>query len=281
MKRMTISKEDIILIINHLVELNNNPEAEGDDIDHLASRRVRFVGEMLGMKIKKRDASNEKIYTRKKMSVIDIDTTLPVSVVNQRSLQARIKEFFTVNQLSQLMNQENLLAEIESLRTLSALGPGGLSKDRAGFEVRDVHTSHYGRVCPIQTPDGANVGLILRLSAYAKINEFGIIETPYVKVKNGKITKEIQYLNALQEENTIIAHAAINYDESGNIKDEFVQARKKGNPAIVSRDEVEYIDVATNQAYSIATNMIPFWNMMMLRELQWVLICKDKQYLLF
>lgn len=257
MKRMTISKEDIILIINHLVELNNNPEAEGDDIDHLASRRVRFVGEMLGMKIKK-GMLQMKRYIQEKMSVIDIDTTLPVSVVNQRSLQARIKEFFTVNQLSQLMNQENLLAEIESLRTLSALGPGGLSKDRAGFEVRDVHTSHYGRVCPIQTPDGANVGLILRLSAYAKINEFGIIETPYVKVKNGKITKEIQYLNALQEENTIIAHAAINYDESGNIKDEFVQARKKGNPAIVSRDEVEYIDVATNQAYSIATNMIPF-----------------------
>ncbi len=257
MKRMTLSKEDIILVINHLIELNNNLEAQADDIDHLASRRVRFVGEMLGMKIKK-GMLQVKRYIQEKMSVIDTDTTLPVTVVNQRPLQARIKEFFTVNQLSQLMNQENLLAEIESLRTLSALGPGGLSKDRAGFEVRDVHTSHYGRVCPIQTPDGANVGLILRLAAYAKINEFGIIETPYVKVKNGKITKEIVYLNALQEESTVIAHAAINYDEAGNIKDEFVQARKKGHPAIVSKDEVEYVDVATNQAYSIATNMIPF-----------------------
>ncbi len=257
MKRMTLSKEDIVLIINHLIELNNNPEAEGDDIDHLASRRVRFVGEMLGMKIKK-GMLQVKRYIQEKMSVIDTDTTLPVTIINQRSLQARIKEFFTVNQLSQLMNQENLLAEIESLRTLSALGPGGLSKDRAGFEVRDVHTSHYGRVCPIQTPDGANVGLILRLAAYAKINEFGIIETPYVKVKNGKITKEIAYLNALQEENTVIAHAGINYDETGNIKDQFVQARKKGHPAIVSKDEVEYVDVSTNQAYSIATSMIPF-----------------------
>lgn len=257
MKRLTLSKEDLVLIINHLIELNNNPDAEADDIDHLASRRVRFVGEMLGMKVKK-GMFQVKRYIQEKMTVVDTDTTLPINIVNQRPLQARIKEFFTVNQLSHLMNQENLLAEIESLRTLSALGPGGLSKERAGFEVRDVHTSHYGRVCPIQTPDGANVGLILRLATYAKINEFGIIETPYVKVKNGKITKEIFYLNALQEEATVIAHAAVNYDENGNIKDDFVQARKGGSPTIVSKDEVEYIDVATNQAYSIATNMIPF-----------------------
>lgn len=257
MNRLTISKEDIILVINHLIELNNNEEAKGDDIDHLASRRVRFVGEMLGMKVKKGMLQMRR-YIQEKMSVVDTDTTLPVSIVNQRPLQARIKEFFTVNQLSHLMNQENLLAEIETLRTVSALGPGGLTKERAGFEVRDVHTSHYGRVCPIHTPDGANVGLILRLAAYAKINEFGIIETPYVKVKNGKITNEIVYLNALQEESTIITHAAIEYDEKGQIKEEFVQARRFGSPAVVSKDEVEYIDIATNQAYSIATNLIPF-----------------------
>lgn len=257
MERLTLSKEDVILIINHLVKLNNDPEAEADDIDHLASRRLRFVGEMLGMKVKK-GMLQVKRYIQEKMSVIDTDTTLPVTVVNQRPLQARIKEFFTVNQLSQLMNQENLIAEIETLRTVSALGPGGVSKDRAGFEVRDVHTSHYGRVCPIQTPDGANVGLILRLSAYAKINEFGIIETPYVRVEKGKITNEIEYMNALQEENTVIAHAAINYDTNGVIKDDYVQARRGGNPAIVAKSEVKYIDVAANQAYSIATNMIPF-----------------------
>ena len=257
MKRMNLSKEDIVLVINHLIKLNNDPDAQADDIDHLASRRVRFVGEMLGMRIKK-GMLQIKRYVQEKMSVIDTDTSMPASVINQRPLQARIKEFFTVNQLSQLMNQENLLSEIESLRTLSALGPGGLSKERAGFEVRDVHTSHYGRVCPIQTPDGANVGLILRLATYAKINEFGIIETPYVKVKNGKITQEISYLNALQEESTIIAHAAIHYNEKGEITDEFVQARKNGHPSTVSRKDVEYIDVAPNQAYSIATNMIPF-----------------------
>lgn len=257
MKRLTLSKEDIVLVIAHLVELNNDPDAVGDDIDHLASRRVRFVGEMLGMKIKK-GMLQVRRYIQEKMSVVDTDTTLPVAVINQRPLQARIKEFFTVNQLSHLMNQENLLAEIESLRTVSALGPGGLSKERAGFEVRDVHTSHYGRVCPIHTPDGANVGLILRLATYAKINEFGIIETPYVKVKNGKITNEIVYLNALQEESTVITHAATAYNDKGEIIEEFVEARKFGNPAIVTKQEVEYIDVATNQAYSIATNMIPF-----------------------
>ncbi|MDQ1281778.1 MAG: DNA-directed polymerase subunit beta [Patescibacteria group bacterium] len=257
MKRLTLSKEDIVLVIAHLIELNNDPDAVGDDIDHLASRRVRFVGEMLGMKIKK-GMLQVRRYIQEKMSVVDTDTTLPVAVINQRPLQARIKEFFTVNQLSHLMNQENLLAEIESLRTVSALGPGGLSKERAGFEVRDVHTSHYGRVCPIHTPDGANVGLILRLATYAKINEFGIIETPYVKVKNGKITNEIEYLNALQEESTIITHAVTPYDEKGEIINEFVEARKFGNPAIVTKKEVEYIDVATNQAYSIATSMIPF-----------------------
>ena len=257
MKRMTLSKEDIVCVINHLIELNNNPEANPDDIDHLASRRVRFVGEMLGMKIKK-GMLQARRYIQEKMSVVDTDTTLPIAIVNQRPLQARIKEFFTVNQLSHLMNQENILAEIETLRTVSALGPGGLTKERAGFEVRDVHTSHYGRVCPIHTPDGANVGLILRLATYAKINEFGIIETPYVKVKDGRITNEIVYLNALQEESTVITHAAIDYDEKGIIKDEFVQARKFGSPAVVTKSEVEYIDVATNQAYSIATSLIPF-----------------------
>ncbi len=257
MKRLTLSKEDIVLVVSHLIELNNDPDALGDDIDHLASRRVRFVGEMLGMKIKK-GMLQVRRYIQEKMSVVDTDTTLPIIIINQRPLQARIKEFFTVNQLSHLMNQENLLAEIESLRTVSALGPGGLSKERAGFEVRDVHTSHYGRVCPIHTPDGANVGLILRLATYAKINEFGIIETPYVKVKNGKITNEIEYLNALQEESTVITHAATAYDDKGEIINEFVEARRFGSPSIVSKKEVEYIDVATNQAYSIATSMIPF-----------------------
>jgi DNA-directed RNA polymerase subunit beta len=156
------------------------------------------------------------------------------------------------------MNQENLLAEVEHLRTLSALGPGGLTRERAGFEVRDVHTSHYGRVCPIHTPEGPNIGLILRLSNYARINDFGIIETPYVKVEKGKITKEIVYMNALEEEKYVIAHAGNEYDENGKFTKDKIEARVVGQPALVARNEVEFIDVATNQAFSVATSMIPF-----------------------
>ena len=156
------------------------------------------------------------------------------------------------------MNQENLLSEIEHLRTLSALGPGGLTRERAGLEVRDVHTSHYGRVCPIHTPEGPNIGLILHLSIYARINDFGIIETPYVKVKKGKITGEVQYLNALEEEKYNIAHAAVRIDENGMIDEEQVEARLKTEPGIIARDQIDFIDVAPYQAFSIATAMVPF-----------------------
>ncbi len=193
-----------------------------------------------------------------RMSIIDVDTAMPIHIINQRPLQARIKEFFTTNQLSQFMAQENVLYEIEHMRTLSALGPGGLTRERAGLEVRDVHPSHYGRVCPIHTPEGPNIGLILHLSTYAKINDFGIIETPYIKVKNGKITGEVQYLNALEEEKYNIAHAGILYDESGKIMEEKVAARIKTEPGQISRTEVDFIDVAANQAFSIATSLIPF-----------------------
>lgn len=256
-QRRTLSKEDLIDIINHIVELNNNPNAQEDDIDHLGSRRVRYVGEMMAQKIRT-GMMQMKRNIQDKMSVIDTDTTLPIAIINQRPLQARIKEFFTTNQLSQFMNQENLLAEVEHLRTLSALGPGGLTRERAGFEVRDVHTSHYGRVCPIHTPEGPNIGLILRLSNYARINDFGIIETPYVKVEKGKITKEVVYMNALEEERHIIAHAGNEYDAEGKFTAKKIEARVVGQPALVDRNDVEFIDVATNQAFSVATSMIPF-----------------------
>lgn len=252
-----LTKEDLVMIVEELIRLNHNPEAKGDDIDHLGSRRVRFVGEMMASQVRK-GMLQMKRNIQDKMSVIDIDTTLPISIVNQRPLQARIKEFFTVNQLSQFMDQENLLSEIENLRTLSALGPGGLTRERAGFEVRDVHTSHYGRVCPIQTPEGPNIGLILRQANYARINEFGIIETPYAKVKNGKITSEIVYMNAFEEEKHIIAPLSVDYDKDMKIKGEIIAVRKFSSPAMVSVSEIDYVDVATNQAYSIATSMIPF-----------------------
>jgi DNA-directed RNA polymerase subunit beta len=194
------------------------------------------------------------------MSTIDTDVSLPVQFISPKPLQARIKEFFTTNQLSQFMTQENPLAEIENLRTLSALGPGGLNRARAGFEVRDVHPSHYGRLCPIHTPEGPNIGLVLRLAVYARLNDFGMIETPYAKVKKGKITDEIVYLNASEEESYNIAHAATPYDVDGNITVEDVEVRIEGKPSTVPKDQVHYIDVATNQAFSIATSMIPFLN---------------------
>lgn len=257
--RRTLNLADLVLVVNHIIELNSTPDAIEDDIDHLGSRRVRYVGELLQQKFRigmaqiKRNMQN-------KMSTIDTDMTLPVQFIVPKPLQARIKEFFTTNQLSQFMAQENPLAEVEHLRRLSALGPGGLKRSRAGIEVRDVHTSHYGRLCPIHTPEGPNIGLILQLALYARINEFGMIETPYAKVKDGVVTNKIEYLNALEEEKFAIAHAAIPTDEKGNITVEMVEARLQGKPSLIHKSKIDYMDVATNQAFSIATSMIPFLN---------------------
>jgi DNA-directed RNA polymerase subunit beta len=256
MGRKTLSAADLAIIVNHIISLNNTPGSKADDIDNLSSRRVRFVGEMLQQKIYV-GLTQIKRNVQDRMSTIDASNALPIQVVNQRPLQARIKEFFTTNQLSQFMQQENVLSELEELRTLSALGPGGLTRERATLEVRDVHTSHYGRVCPIHTPEGPNIGLILRLAIYAHINAFGIIETPYIKVKDGKITNEIVYLNAAEEEKYTIAHASVAYDEKGNLP-KAVEARIKTSPGIVMREAVDYIDVAPNQAFSLATSMVPF-----------------------
>ncbi len=256
-ERRTISTDDIVEIIKNIVQLNNDPSAKADDIDHLGQRRVRYVGEMLQQKVRVGMAQIKR-NVQDRMSTIDATTNLPIAVINQRPLQARVKEFFTANQLSQFMNQENVIAEIEHLRTLSALGPGGLTRARAGLEVRDVHTSHYGRICPIHTPEGPNIGLIVHLSTYARVNEFGIIETPYVKVNKGKITSEVSYLNALEEEKFNIAHAGILYDENKNIINRKVEARIKTKPGMIDRDKIDYIDVATNQAFSVTTSMIPF-----------------------
>jgi DNA-directed RNA polymerase subunit beta len=257
--RKTVSADDIATVIAHIVHLNNTPESVEDDIDHLGSRRVRYVGELLQQKLRV-GMTQMKRNIQDKMSTVEPDVTLPVNFVFPRPLQARIKEFFTTNQLSQFMQQENVLSEIENLRQLTALGPGGLTRERAGFEVRDVHPSHYGRLCPIHTPEGPNIGLVLRLSTYARINDFGMIETPYAKVKNGKITDEVVYLNALEEENYRIAHAAIPYDDNGKITADEVEIRQNGKPGLAKREDVDYIDVATNQAFSVATSLIPFLN---------------------
>ncbi|HEY4502695.1 MAG TPA: DNA-directed RNA polymerase subunit beta [Candidatus Paceibacterota bacterium] len=255
--RRVLSLDDIVTIVSEIMTLNNTPGAQADDIDHLGFRRVRYMGEMLQQKIRV-GMSRMKRNIQDRMSTVDIETTLPVQFINPRPLQASIKEFFTTNQLSQFMQQQNVLSELEHLRTLSALGPGGLTRERAGFEVRDVHPSHYGRLCPIHTPEGPNIGLILHLATHARLNEFGMIETPYAKVVNGTVTNEIEYLNAHTEEKNNIAHAAILRDEKGYIVPDMVEVRKRGEPDVVLRENVNYIDVDVNQAFSIATSMIPF-----------------------
>ena len=260
LERKTISANDLVTLIEHIVELNRTPGATEDDIDHLGSRRLRYFGEMVQQKFRV-GMYQVKRNVQDRMSIIGVDVTLPMQLINPRPLQARIKEFFATNQLSQFMLQDNILAELEHLRTVSALGPGGLVRERAGIEVRDVHPSHYGRICPIQTPEGQNIGLILHLANYAKVNEFGMIETPYAKVKEGKITNEIVYLNAADEETLNIADATIDYDPETNvISGDIVEVRIGGHPGMVERKKVDLIDVSTQQAFSVATSMIPFLN---------------------
>ncbi len=257
LKKQTLDLDDFKLIIEKIAELNAADNAESDDIDHLGMRRVRYVGEMMQRQVRI-GMSRLKRNIQDRMSTVEAETSLPVQFLNPRPFAAAVKDFFVANSLAQFMDQQNVLSELENLRTLSALGPGGLTRERAGFEVRDVHTSHYGRLCPIHTPEGGNIGLILRLSTYARINDFGIIETPYAKVKNGKITKEIEYLNALDEEKFKIAHGATRRDSSGKLLDEIVEVRFGAEPTFVPSKEVDYIEVDTNQAFSVATSMIPF-----------------------
>ena len=255
--RKTLNLDDVVTVIRNVIALENDPNAAPDNIDHLGSRRVRYVGEMLQSRLRV-GLTHMKRNIQDRMSTIDAEAAQPVMFVNPRPLQARIKEFFTTNQLSQFMQQENALTELEHLRTLSALGPGGLTRERAGFEVRDVHPSHYGRLCPIHTPEGPNIGLILRLANFARLNEFGMIETPYARVAEGKVTKEIVYLNAAEEEKELIAHAATGVSEEGKILEDTVEVRLNGSPIRVAREAVSYMDVAPEQPFSIATSMIPF-----------------------
>ncbi|MEK7136256.1 MAG: DNA-directed RNA polymerase subunit beta [Patescibacteria group bacterium] len=256
-EKRTIDLDDIIMILSQVVTLNTTKGAKADDIDHLGFRRIRSIGEMLQQKLKV-GMTQMKRNIQDRMSTVDATTLLPIQLISPRPLQARLKEFFTTNQLSQFMGQQNVLSEIEHLRRLSALGPGGLTRERAGLDVRDVHSSHYARVCPIHTPEGPNIGLILQLATYSRVNEFGIIEAPYRRVIKGKIVDEIVYMNALEEEKYRIAHAAVRYDESGKLLDELVEVRMNTKPGLTPAQEVDFIDVAPNQAYSIATSMIPF-----------------------
>ena len=257
MDKQVLTKLDIITIIKYLIELINS-KAEIDDIDHLSNRRVRTVGEQLSSQFGVGLARMARTI-RERMNVRDNEVFTPIDLINAKTLSSVINTFFGTNQLSQFMDQTNPLAEITHKRRLSALGPGGLSRERAGFEVRDVHYTHYGRLCPIETPEGPNIGLISSLGVYAKVNNLGFIETPYRKVNDGVIDlEETIYLSAEEEENQLIAQANIDFDEGGKITSERVIARDQADFPVVTPDMVNYTDVAPNQIASISASLIPF-----------------------
>jgi DNA-directed RNA polymerase subunit beta len=249
--------DDFILTIKEIVRLNNTAKATPDDIDHLGNRRVRTVGELIQERFRLGFMRLER-NVKDRMSTIDPSTATPAQFINTRPLIAVIREFFMSSQLCQFMDQVNPLAELEHKRRLSAMGPGGLTRERAGFEVRDVHHSHYGRICPIQTPEGPNIGLVGHLSIFAKINDYGFLETPYRQVADGKVSDDIVYLDAAEEEESVVAHASVPLDGQSRFIEKEVQARIKGEPGLIEPEHVDYMDVSPRQAISVATAFIPF-----------------------
>jgi DNA-directed RNA polymerase subunit beta len=252
----TLRREDILEVVRYLIELKNG-NGTIDDIDHLGNRRVRAVGELVENQYRIGLVRMERAI-KERMSLQDIETLMPQELINYKPVSAVIKEFFGSSQLSQFMDQTNPLSEITHKRRLSALGPGGLTRERAGFEVRDVHPTHYGRVCPIETPEGPNIGLIASLSTYARVNEFGFVETPYREVENGRVSDRIKYLSALEEEDHVIAQANAPIDAKGIFTADLVSARLGGEFSMVRPEQVEFMDVSPNQLVSVAASLIPF-----------------------
>ena len=252
-----LKPEDIIAVIREIIRLNNTPGALPDQIDHLGNRRVRIFNELLINRMRVGFVRMERII-KDRMSTLDTFTLAPIQLINPRPVMAVVKEFFTSSQLSQFMDNENPLAELEHKRRLSSTGPGGLTRERAGFEVRDVQPSHYGRICPIQTPEGPNIGLVGHLASFARVNPYGFLETPYYKVEKGQVTSKLVYLNAYQEERYNIASGGVPIDEKGKIIPPRVEARIKGEPGISDKDKIDYIDVSPEQFISVATSLVPF-----------------------
>ncbi|MBF0456166.1 MAG: DNA-directed RNA polymerase subunit beta [Magnetococcales bacterium] len=251
-----LRKEDILSVVEVLLKLKDG-HGKIDDIDHLGNRRVRSVGELLENQVRIGLVRMERAI-RERMSAAETETLMPHDIMNSKPFSAVIREFFGSSQLSQFMDQTNPLSEITHKRRLSALGPGGMTRERAGFEVRDVHPTHYGRICPIETPEGPNIGLINSLSTHARINEFGFIESPYRKVLDGKVTGEVDYLSAIDEENFIIAQANASMDRQGNITGDIIQCRHKLEFTVSPPDRIEYMDVSPKQIVSVAAALIPF-----------------------
>jgi DNA-directed RNA polymerase subunit beta len=252
----TLTREDILRVVQYLIDLKNN-RGEVDDIDHLGNRRVRAVGELLETQYRIGLVRMEKAI-KERMSLQEIEALMPHDLINAKPVSAVIKEFFGSSQLSQFMDQTNPLSEVTHKRRLSALGPGGLTRERAGFDVRDVHPTHYGRVCPIETPEGPNIGLIASLSTYARVNEYGFIETPYQLVEGSRVSGVVKYMTALEEAPHTVAQANTDRLGDGQIADEYITARKGGEYYLASRDDITLMDVSPNQLVSVAAALVPF-----------------------
>ncbi|MDB5673205.1 MAG: DNA-directed polymerase subunit beta, partial [Sphingomonas bacterium] len=252
----TLRAEDILAVVKTLVDLKDG-KGEIDDIDHLGNRRVRSVGELMENQYRIGLLRMERAI-KERMSSVDIDTVMPQDLINAKPAAAAVREFFGSSQLSQFMDQTNPLSEITHKRRLSALGPGGLTRERAGFEVRDVHPTHYGRICPIETPEGPNIGLINSLATFARVNKYGFVETPYRKVKDGRVTDEVVYLSAMEEGRYHVAQANVALDAKGRFTDDLVVCRHSGDVLMITPDKVDYMDVSPKQLVSVAAALIPF-----------------------
>jgi len=252
----TLRKEDILAVVKVLVALKDG-RGEIDDIDHLGNRRVRSVGELMENQYRVGLLRMERAI-RERMSSVDIDSVMPHDLINAKPAAAAVREFFGSSQLSQFMDQTNPLSEITHKRRLSALGPGGLTRERAGFEVRDVHPTHYGRICPIETPEGPNIGLINSLATYARVNKYGFIESPYRKVTDGKVTDEVIYLSAMEEGKYTIAQANSPLDDKNGFVEDFVTCRRAGDFGVAKPEDINFMDVSPKQLVSVAASLIPF-----------------------
>ncbi|WP_026376741.1 DNA-directed RNA polymerase subunit beta [Aestuariibacter salexigens] len=252
----TLEKEDIIAVMQQLIAIRDGKD-DVDDIDHLGNRRIRSVGEMAENQFRVGLVRVERA-VKERLSLGDLDAVMPQDLINAKPISAAVKEFFGSSQLSQFMDQNNPLSEVTHKRRISALGPGGLTRERAGFEVRDVHPTHYGRVCPIETPEGPNIGLINSLASFARTNDFGFLETPYRKVENGVVTDEIDYLSAIEEGQYAIAQANVELDENGKLTEDLIPCRYRGETTLMSVEDIKYMDVSPQQIVSIAASIIPF-----------------------
>ena len=251
-----LRKEDILAVVRALVDLRDG-RGEIDDIDHLGNRRVRSVGELMENQYRLGLLRMERAI-KERMSSVDIDTVMPQDLINAKPAAAAVREFFGSSQLSQFMDQTNPLSEITHKRRLSALGPGGLTRERAGFEVRDVHPTHYGRICPIETPEGPNIGLINSLATFARVNKYGFIEAPYRRVKEGRVSDEVVYLSAMEESKYYVAQANAVIGADAALTEDLVVCRHAGDVVMVPRDRVDFMDVSPKQLVSVAAALIPF-----------------------